>query len=78
VDAVAWVWIVLILTAGVVLVVSAVMSAGGRRQIETPPEHVLKDRFARGEIGEEEYVRRLAVLQHDRLLHPADLRELED
>lgn len=67
---VAWVWIVLIVTVGVVLV--SMFRNGGRRQLETPPEQVLKARFARGEIGEEEYVRRLAVLQHDRLL------ELED
>ena len=65
-------WIVLILTTGVVLTTWAVMSAGNRRQIETPPEHVLKARFAKGEIGEEEYVRRLAVLQHDRLLEIED------
>ena len=61
----AWVFIVLIITAGVVLVT---MFTSGRRQIETPPEQMLKARFAKGEIGEEEYVRRLAVLQHDRLL----------
>ena len=67
---VAWVWIVLIITAGVVLV--TMFRNGSRREIETPPEQVLKARFARGEIGEEEYVRRLAVLQHDRL------HELED
>ena len=70
-DAVAWVWIVFILTAGFVLV-TLVYASSSRRQIETPPEQVLKARFAKGEIGEEEYVRRLAVLQHDRLL------ELED
>jgi uncharacterized membrane protein len=67
---VAWVWIVLIITAGVVLV--TMFRARGRREIELPPEHVLKLRFANGQIGEDEYVRRLAVLQHDRLL------ELED
>ena len=66
----ALVWIVLIITAGIVLV--TMFRSGGRRQLETPPEHVLKARFAKGEIGEEEYVRRLAVLQHDRL------HELED
>ena len=65
----ALVWIVLIITTGIVLVT---MFRNGRHQIETPPEQVLKARFAKGEIGEEEYVRRLAVLQHDRLL------ELED
>jgi uncharacterized membrane protein len=64
--AVAWVWIVLIITTGIVLV--AMFRNGSRREIETPPEQVLKARFARGEIGEEEFVRRLAVLQHDRLL----------
>lgn len=56
----------LILTTGVVLI--AMFASGRRREIETPPEQVLKARFARGEMGEEEYVRRLAVLQHDRLL----------
>ena len=69
-DPAAWVWIVFIITAGVVLVTMFV--SGRRNEIETPPEHVLKARFAKGEIGEEEYVRRLAVLQHDRL------HELED
>lgn len=69
-DAVAWVWIVFILTAGVVLVTMFV--AGRRGELQTPPEQVLKARFAKGEIGEEEYVRRLAVLQHDRLLELDD------
>jgi uncharacterized membrane protein len=68
VDAVAWVWIVLIVTVGLVAlgIVFASMAVPRRREI--PPEQVLKTRFAKGEIGEEEYVRRLAVLQHDRLL----------
>ena len=66
----ALVWIVLIITSGVVLVTK--FATARHRELETPPEHVLKARFAKGEIGEEEYVRRLAVLQHDRLL------ELED
>jgi len=66
----ALVWIVLIITTGVVLV--TLFATGRKGEIQTPPEQVLKVRFAKGEIGEEEYVRRLAVLQHDRLL------ELED
>ena len=66
----ALVWIVLIITTGIVLV--TMFRSGPRRELQTPPEQVLKARFANGEIGEEEYVRRLAVLQHDRL------HELED
>ena len=66
----ALVWIVLIITTGIVLV--TMFRNGSRVQLETPPEQVLKARFAKGEIGEEEYVRRLAVLQHDRLLELGD------
>ena len=61
----AFVWVVLILVAGAVLLATVLTS--NRRQRDIPPEQVLKTRFANGEIGEEEYVRRLAVLQHDRL-----------
>jgi len=71
VDGAALVWIVLFLVTGVVLVTGIVVASLPRRR-EIPPEQLLKTRFANGEIGEEEYVRRLAVLQHDRLL------ELED
>jgi uncharacterized membrane protein len=67
----ALVWIVLIIVVGTVLVVGITMKSLPRHR-EIPPEQLLKTRFANGEIGEEEYVRRLAVLQHDRLL------ELED
>jgi len=70
VDGAAWVWIVLILTTGLVLVV--MFATGRHRAVGAPPEQVLKARFANGEIGEEEYVRRLAVLQHDRLLEIED------
>jgi uncharacterized membrane protein len=58
------VWIVLIITTGVVALTSVVYRS---KSVSPPPEQVLKDRFARGEIGEQEYVRRLAVLHHDRL-----------
>ena len=61
----ALIWIVLIIMSGIVALTSVVYRAKGRSIVA--PEHVLKARFANGEIGEEEYVRRLAVLQHDRL-----------
>ena len=70
-DGAAIVWIVLFLVIGTVIV-TAILTSALPRQREIPPEQLLKKRFANGEIGEEEYVRRLAVLQHDRLL------ELED
>jgi uncharacterized membrane protein len=63
-------WIVLIVTSGVVGSLRIVFGSGRRREIA--PEQLLKKRFANGEIGEEEYVRRLAVLQHDRLLELDD------
>jgi uncharacterized membrane protein len=62
------VWIVFIVTGGVV----TLGALRPRRRKEIPPEQLLKTRFASGEIGEEEYVRRLAVLQHDRLLEIED------
>jgi uncharacterized membrane protein len=66
----ALVWIVLIVTSGVVGVTSIRHRSKGVGSV--PPEEVLKLRFANGQIGEDEYVRRLAVLQHDRLLELGD------
>lgn len=63
-------WIVLILTSGVVG--SLRVLRGGNKRRDVAPEQLLKTRFANGEIGEEEYVRRLAVLHHDRLLELDD------
>ena len=67
----ALVWIVFIIVSGVVATCGLIFRSVPRQR-QIPPEQLLKTRFANGEIGEEEYVRRLAVLQHDRLL------ELED
>ncbi|WP_405876922.1 SHOCT domain-containing protein [Streptomyces sp. NBC_01136] len=68
------IWAVLITVA--VLVFRALNRAPARgRQPHTPAapsaEQLLADRFARGEIDEEEYRRRLAVLRED----SADLTE---
>ena len=65
-DGAALVWVTLIIVSGIV-VLAAVIAGSLPNRREIPPEQLLKTRFANGEIGEEEYVRRLAVLQHDRL-----------
>jgi putative membrane protein len=59
--------LLLLLLVLVVTVVWAVVAmAGGRPRSRTPreePEGVLAERFARGEIDEQEYRQRLAVLR---------------
>lgn len=50
----------------VLLVVGALVAVAGRWNAETGTAHdVLAERFARGEIDEEEYRRRAAVLRGD-------------
>jgi len=56
-------WVLII--AGVVMLVRHVGSGGqgGSAPAQAPtPQQVLADRFARGEINDEEYTRRLQVL----------------
>lgn len=61
-------WCVATAVAGVLvlLVAGAWFAAAGRGQDEAGPAHdVLAGRFARGEIDEEDYRRRAAVLRGD-------------
>ena len=62
----ALVWIVLIITAGIVLV--TMFRSGPRTTKEISPQDALKLRFAKGEITEADYFRSLAVLEHEKLL----------
>ena len=53
----------LIIAGAVLLIRARSRSAGGSARREPPtPEQLLAERFARGEIDDEEYQRRLAVL----------------
>lgn len=61
----ALVWIVLIITTGIVLVTLFRSNPGPKR---VSAEDALKLRYAKGEISEADYFRTLAVLEHDRLL----------
>ncbi|GGZ20669.1 SHOCT domain-containing protein [Streptomyces poonensis] len=56
-------WALLITIA--ILIFRTLNRASGapRTSVPTPPEQLLAERFARGEIDEEEYQRRLAVLR---------------
>jgi putative membrane protein len=55
---------VALLIAGGLLVVRAARRSGGPAGPPSSPEQILAERFARGEIDEEEYRRRLETLQH--------------
>jgi hypothetical protein len=66
-----WVLIVLIITGGIVLVAMFTAAARGATK-ELTPKQALELRFANGKISEAEFLRSMAVLDHDRLL------ELED
>jgi putative membrane protein len=52
---------------GIITAVIFVMRGGGRHPVPPRPhdvsEHILAERFARGEIDEEEFQKRLGVLQ---------------
>ena len=61
----ALVWIVLIITAGIVLVTMFRSNPGPK---EVSPQEALQLRFAKGEITEADYFRSLAVLEHEKLL----------
>jgi putative membrane protein len=56
----------------IVALVRSFGRGGQSSAVSPPPEHLLAERFARGEIGEEEYRQRLSVL-HD-AGHPAGSR----
>jgi putative membrane protein len=69
----AWGWfgmtvstllLVALLIAAGLLVVRAARHAGGPAGPPSSPERILAERYARGEIDEEEYRRRLETLQH--------------
>ncbi|WP_405848151.1 SHOCT domain-containing protein [Streptomyces sp. NBC_01518] len=58
-------WAVL-LTVAVLLIRNQILSSRRPNTLAAPsPEQVLADRFARGEIDEEDYRNRLAVLRTD-------------
>jgi hypothetical protein len=64
-------WTLIVL--GVIAVVRYLLSGGDRRPEERPtPEDLLAERFARGEIDEQDYHRRLDVLHGspDRMIEP--------
>jgi putative membrane protein len=70
-------WSLALMTVGMVLfwaliifglfaVVRSLQTAGGRPpEVRATPEELLAERFARGEIDEQEYRRRLATLRGD-------------
>lgn len=65
-----WFWVVgLLLVLAVIWVLVWASSRRGSRDPSEPrersPEEVLRDRFARGEIGEDEYRSRLRALRDD-------------
>ena len=54
----------LLIFGGIALWRAADRSGRGREPVDTPsPEQLLGERFARGEIGEDEYVNRRELLQ---------------
>jgi putative membrane protein len=54
-------WALIIL--GLIAIVRYLQTAGGRpREVRATPEELLAERFARGEIDEQEYRRRLDAL----------------
>ncbi|WP_320779573.1 SHOCT domain-containing protein [Streptomyces sp. CRN 30] len=55
-----------LLFAGVMLLAQVARRAAGRDLTYLTPERLLAERFARGEIDEEEYERRSAVLRAER------------
>ena len=61
----AWalMWLGMLLFWGLAIWGIALLVRGGRRLDDAPPERVLAERYARGEIDEEEYRRRLDVLR---------------
>jgi putative membrane protein len=65
-----WGWLVmsLVLVASLVLIIWAVLSLlpGGANTERRSPERILAERFAKGEINEEEYRRRLEALRSTR------------
>lgn len=60
-----WMWIFWIVVAVVLVVLIrwAIVSSSDSRRSTPTPEEVLKGRYARGEIGAEEYERRLRDLR---------------
>jgi len=56
-----WIWPVLLIVA-VLVVIRAVSGAPRSRPADRTPEEILRDRFARGEIDEEEYLQRRELL----------------
>jgi putative membrane protein len=62
-----------LITVGVIALVRYLSRSGQGRGAEPPsstrehltPEQILAQRFARGEIGEDEYLRRMSVLRSD-------------
>jgi uncharacterized membrane protein len=65
-----WVLIVLIITIGAVCFFAMISKAGKRAHLTA--KETLELRFAKGQISEADFLRSMAVLEHDKLL------ELED
>jgi len=69
----SWLWMALILITLMALLAVALVAgvrildrAASERAEDTPTDRVLAERFARGEITDEEYQHRLAVLRSAR------------
>lgn len=62
-------WLVWILIIAVVVILIKAMTNSSSRNIQTPndetPLSILRKRFARGDIGEEEFARRKKELDHE-------------
>lgn len=56
-----WIWMTVWVLALIVMV-WLLVSPGGRRQKDDDPIEILRSRFARGEMSEEEFRRALGIL----------------
>jgi len=57
-----WIWPVLLIVAALV-VIRALTGARRSPGTDRTPEEILRDRFARGEIDEQEYLKRRELLR---------------
>ena len=59
-----WGWVLVLLTLGLLIWFAVRVAGRSAKPSVTSPEGVLKERLARGEIGEEEYRSRLRAFGH--------------